>query len=204
MAFLLTVLCLGTVKAQTLTSGTLYTNTIAANGTNSFTFTANAGDTVVLRIGQVTGGSYFVPWLRVYGPGEVLIGLPDPAHAYASELVITATNGGTYRVEVSDGAYGGTANSGTYELNFFDIQTGVAVSAGDEGGPLTNGTLNAGTISSGDIDAWTFTASSGDSVVLRVGELTYGDYHFGLWLRVYGPDGALVGEGNGGELRLCE
>ena len=30
-------------------------------------------------------------------------------------------------------------------------------------------------------------------MVLRVGELTYGDSHFGLWLRVYGPDGALVG-----------
>ena len=70
------------------------------------------------------------------------------------------------------------------------------VSSGDEGGPLTNGILNPGTISAGDIDAWTFTASSGDSVVLRVGELSYDDYHFGPWLRVYGPDGALVGEGD--------
>ena len=30
---------------------------------------------------------------------------------------------------------------------------------------------------------------------MRVGELTSGDSDSGSWLRVYGPDGALVGEG---------
>ena len=63
MAFLLTVLCLGTVKAQTLTSGALYTNTIAAN---EHEFVHVHGQ--YRRHGGVpdwtswSGDSYFVPW----------------------------------------------------------------------------------------------------------------------------------------------
>ena len=51
-----------------------------------------------------------------------------------------------------------------------------------------------GTISVGDLDAWSFSANAGDSVVVRVGQLTTAGY-FNPWLRIYGPDGALVGSG---------
>ena len=60
------------------------------------------------------------------------------------------------------------------------------MSPGDDGGTLTNGTLNVGTISVGDLDAWSFSATNGDSVVVRVGQLTAAGY-FSPWLRVYGP-----------------
>src|ERR1041384_1117965 len=40
-------------------------------------------------------------------------------------------------------------------------------------GTLTNGWLHTGTISPvGDSDSWTFTASSGDTIVIRVGEIS--------------------------------
>ena len=79
----------------------------------------------------------------------------------------------------------------------------LMISPGDEGGPLTNGTLNAGTIGIGDLDAWTFTATNGDSVVLRAGALSGGIY-FEPWLRVYGPDGRLVRSADPGNIVAVE
>ena len=79
----------------------------------------------------------------------------------------------------------------------------LVVSPGQEGGPLTNGTLNTGTITVGDIQAWTFTATNGDSVVLRAGTLMSAN-NFGPWLRVYGPDGTLLGSYDPGSPPVAE
>ena len=92
------------------------------------------------------------------------------------------------------GVYGGT---GTYQLNYMDMPGSFVVSPGDQGGPMTNGAMYAGTISSGDLDAWSFTANAGDSVVVRVGTLMNAN-NFNPWLRVYGPDGTLLGSDNPG------
>ena len=71
--------------------------------------------------------------------------------------------------DINGPGYDGT---GTYQLNYVDMPGSIVVSPGDQGGPMTNGALYAGTISSGDLDAWSFTANAGDSVVVRVGPLT--------------------------------
>src|ERR1019366_5866741 len=61
------------------------------------------------------------------------------------------------------------------------------VPAGDEGGPMTNGGNYAGTITLGDLDLWTFTANTGDSIHLRLGTTSF----YGT-LRLFGPNGAVV------------
>ncbi len=192
--FLLVALSCGTARAQTLANGSLYTNSIAANTTNTYTFTAGPGESVVLRAGRLSGSSYFQPWLRVYGPDGQLVESQDPSTVLAVEVALATTNNGTFTVLVSDGAYGGIDDAGTYQLNYFKVPGSFIVSAGDEGGALAEGALNSGTIGVGDIDAWSFTANTGQSVILRVGEVT-GGYYFQPWLRVFGPDGALLQEG---------
>ncbi len=73
-------------------------------------------------------------------------------------------------------------------------QTGasIVVSPGDEGGPMTNDVMHTGTIDVGDLDVWNFTATNGDSIVVRMGE-TVGGSGLTPWLRLYGPDGTLLG-----------
>ena len=166
----------------------------SGNTTNSYTFTANAGDSVVVRVGQLTAAGNFNPWLRIYGPDGALVGSGAIAGDVAEEIALTPTNSGTFTVLVSDGNYGGYSGTGTYQLDYLKVPGDYVVPPGDDGGPLTNGTLNVGTISVGDLDAWSFTANAGDSVVVRVGQLTAAG-NFNPWLRIYGPDGALVGSG---------
>jgi hypothetical protein len=194
LVFLLVALGGWTASSQTLTDGGIFSGTIAANTTNSYTFTANSGDSVVVRVGELTSSGNFDPWLQVYGPDGMLAGSGTVAGATAEEVALTATNGGTFTVLVSDGNYGGFSGSGNYELNYVTLPGDLVVSSGDEGGPMINGELNTGKITIGDLDAWTFTAKSGDSVVVRVGELTSAG-NFDPWLRVYGPDGVLAGSG---------
>src|ERR1043166_7365054 len=57
-----------------LTNGAIYTGTILANTTNSYTFTAATGDSLVVRDGLLTASGFFNPWLRLYGPDGALVG----------------------------------------------------------------------------------------------------------------------------------
>ena len=61
-ALLLLTLCSNTATAQgVLTNGWTYNGTIAAGQSNTWTFTANAGDSVVVRVGELTSTDYFDP-----------------------------------------------------------------------------------------------------------------------------------------------
>ncbi len=194
----LTLMSANDVEAQTaLSNGAKYPGTITASATNAYTFTATTGDNLVIRVGQLSSVGYFNPWLRLYGPDGALIGAGAISGDVAEEIALTATNGGTFTVRVSDGNYGGFTGTGTYQLNYLKMPASYEVSSGDEGGALTNGTQNVGTIDVGDLDVWNFSANTGDSLVIRVGQLSALGY-FNPWLRLYGPDGALIGTGASG------
>jgi hypothetical protein len=66
-------LCCGVAEAQTLSSGGNYDGTILLGQTNTWTFSANVGDRIVLRGAALTSTNNFEPWLRIYNPGSVLI-----------------------------------------------------------------------------------------------------------------------------------
>jgi hypothetical protein len=147
-----------------------------------WSFTANAGDNIVLRLG--TFGSGYDGKLRLYGPNGAL--LQTAFSVQDAELDYTATNSGTFRVLVSSYSSGGT---GTYALYLAQFPEAFIVPAGDEGGPMTNGGNHAGTNTLGDLDMWSLTANAGDNIVLRLG--TFGASYDGK-LRLYGPNGALL------------
>src|SRR5207302_396629 len=111
----------------------------------------------------------------------------------ASNVPATAPTSGTYTVIIGSylgGFYDGT---GSYLLTLAKGPGAVEVSPGDEGGPMTNGATNAGSIYQGDFDTWTFTATQGDYIALSVGTVTQTTAHFAPWIRLLSPTGVLLG-----------
>ena len=192
---LLFMACAGTARAQgALTNGWTHTGTIAPIGdSDSWTFSVTSGDTLVIRVGEITQTNSFTPRIRLFNPGATQIALASGA--VAAEIVVAATNTGTFTVIVDDAL--GTTATGTYRLTLAKTPGAVLVAPGDEGGPLTNGVMHTGTISTGDLDVWTFTASAGQAIVVRVGEITDNTGNFEPWVRLYSPTGALLGSGFG-------
>ena len=93
--------------------------------------------------------------LQLYGPTGALL---DTAQATTDDLIAyTATNSGTFTALVSSYDIAGT---GTYVLHLAQFPEAFVVPSGDQGGPLTNGGNHAGTNTLGDLDMWSFTAST--------------------------------------------
>jgi hypothetical protein len=176
-----------------MTNGVMHTGTLLTGDLDLWTFAAVSGDSIVVRIGEITDISTFTPWIRLYSPSGVLLG--SGFGAVAGEVTTRATNSGTFIVVVGDGN-GALSGSGDYRLTLAKTGDPVVVSAGDDGGPMTNGVMHTGTLLTGDLDLWTFTALNGDSIVVRVGEIT--DIStFTPWIRLYSPNGTLLGSGFG-------
>ncbi len=95
-----------------------------------WTFTANTGDSINLRLGTTS----FNGKLQLYGPNGALL-VTVGANGYTDDLIAyTATNSGTFTVLVSAGYGDGT---GTYVLHLAQIPEAFIVPAGDEGGAMT-------------------------------------------------------------------
>src|SRR5205814_73421 len=139
---------------------------------------------IVLRVGATN----FVPEIQLYGPDGALVGDAFTANGNFrdAELILRATNGGAYTVVISSHF---PNNTGTYGLTLAQPPGAFITSVGDEGGTLTNGVNQAGTMELGDLDMWSLAAMAVDGIVLRVGATG-----FVPEIRLYGPDGALVGD----------
>src|SRR5258706_238889 len=97
-----------------LSNGGNHDGTILTNQVDSWTFTASAGDRIVLRGAGLIDTNNFKPWLRVYDPGGVLINDSGSGNGNeVVELALTATNTGTYTVLVSDTGFGLLDGTGT-------------------------------------------------------------------------------------------
>jgi hypothetical protein len=184
MAGLLVCKCGG----QTVTNGAETAGTLLANTTNSYTFNATNGDSIVLRV----GAPVINPRLILLGPDSAVLGVAGSGASgiHDAYLSVSATNTGTFTVQVSSIAAGG---SDSYVLRLARIPGTFIVSQGDEGGTLTNGSSNPGINSLGDLDMWSFSANTGDAIVLRIGAPV-----FNPRIDLYGPDGKLLATGGSG------
>jgi len=171
-----------------MTNGLMHTGYIDLGDLDVWTVSANAGDSIVVRMGDMTN-STLSPALWIYGPNGALLGA-DSAGAVAAEVSFRATNSGTFLVVAGDFS-AGYLGRGAYRLTLAKTGDPVLVSAGDEGGRMTNGLMHTGIIDVGDLDVWYFTANSGENIVVRMGE-TVTPSTLSPWLRLYGPNGALL------------
>src|SRR5207302_173619 len=111
---------------------------------------------VALSMGAVAPMSaHFAPWIRLVSPTGVLLG-SSATGTGASDVAATAPTSGTYTVIVGSltGFGGAVDGTGSYLLTLAEGPGAMVASAGDEGGPMTNGATNAGTIYLGDLDTW--------------------------------------------------
>jgi trimeric autotransporter adhesin len=175
-----------------MTNGGNYSGTLSLGDLDIWSFTANAGDNIVLRLGS----SGFSGNLNLYGPNGAFLKTAG-GNSTDWELDYTATNSGTFTVLVSSYYQG---NTGTYVLHLAQFPVAFIVPGGDEGGPMTNGGNHSGTLSLGDLDMWSVTANAGDNIVLRLGSVGFAGN-----LRLYGPNGALLktSGGNSGDWELA-
>src|SRR5262249_19314220 len=181
-----------------LINGAITPGTIHRGDLDLWRFTANTGEGIVLRVGEVSDAGNFEPWIRLFSPSGTLLG--TSAGDLAAEIAVTAAESGTFLVVVGDGnlAHSGDSlgNTGTYRLHLAKAPGPFVTSPGDEGGDLVNGATQPGTIHAGDVDVWTFSAGAGDAIVVRVGEVA-DNGNFEPWIRLFGPTGTLLGTSAG-------
>src|SRR5437899_1925140 len=119
------------------------------------------------EVAPVSAG--FRPWIRLVSPTGVLLATSS-AGASAVQVATNAPTTGTYTVIVgTNDGFGRNEDTGSYLLTLAKGPGAFATSSGDEGGDLTNGATQAGTIYLGDLDQWSFTATQGDYIALSMG-----------------------------------
>jgi predicted nucleic acid-binding protein len=161
-----------------LTNGAAATGTNTLGGQQMWTFTANKGDSINVRLGT-TG---FYGEIQLFGPNGALL---SEANDYYDDLIAyTATNSGTFTVLVSSAATDGV---GTYVLNLAQIPEPFIVPSGGSGGAMAGSANYAGTITLGDQDMFSFTACTGDSIDLGLKTTNFNGY-----IELYGSNGALL------------
>ncbi len=175
-----------------LVNGSNQVGTIHVGDLDMWSFTASAGDAIMVGIGEVGSGSSFMPWIRLKGPTGQNLG--SSSGNLVGRIETTAPATGTYTVIVSTSAVGGfePSGSGDYSLSLIRTPGPYTVSAGDEGGELTNGAHHTGAIHAGDLDVWTVTASAGDSILVSMAEVG-GDTAFRPWMQLRSPTGQSLG-----------
>jgi hypothetical protein len=154
--------------------------TIDLGDFDAYTFDANAGATIHLRVAEI-GQTGFYPYVLVYDPSGALVTSNYSASVAAVSLTPTVT--GTYTVVVTD-ASSGSAATGAYKIYY------TRVPGSNDGGALNPNAPLDGTIDLGDLDAYTFDVTAGAGVQLRVAEI--GQSGFYPYLLVYDPSGKLV------------
>lgn len=172
-----------------MTNGANHPGTITVGDLDTFTFTANQGDGIVLAVGEVSGTADFAPWIRLISPNGTLNG--NSSSAAAAQLAVNAAVTGTYQVIISTNDPD-TDATGNYTLTLAKGPGAITISPGDQGGTATNGGNNVGTITVGDLDVYTFTANQGLPFAVNIGEVT-GSANFTPWIRVISPNGAFIG-----------
>src|SRR5438093_459511 len=138
--------------------------------------------------------AHFAPWIRLVSPTGVLLG-SSATGTGASDVAATAPTSGTYTVIVGSltGFGGAIDGTGSYLLTLAQGPGAVVVSAGDEGGPMTNGATNAGTIYLGDLESGAYRDTQGDYIALSMDAVARMSAHFAAWIRLVSPTGLVLG-----------
>ena len=180
-----------------LANGVNQSGLLQVGGLDTWTFTAAKNDGITVSLGKVigSGSDAFYPWLRLKGPDGSL--LQESYASYISQTAVQvdrrAPSSGTYTVLVANSGNTQVSPAG-YVVTLAKTSGPYSISAGDEGGPMTNGS-HSGTLSVGDLDAWTVQAAANDSIVVSLGKVAgSASDSFYPWLRLKGPDGSLLQE----------
>ncbi|MBV6522550.1 MAG: hypothetical protein MNPFHGCM_02698 [Gemmatimonadaceae bacterium] len=180
----------GIAAGGALTNGGNNSGSITLAGqVDTWTFTASTGDYIHIAIGEVSGDPDFTPWIQLVDPSSGIVA--TNWNAAAAQITANAAQNGTYTVKVATADPGNDAK-GNYSLILVKTPGTITTPGGDQGGTMTNGAIHTGTIFLGDLDAWQFTAATGDYIHVAIGEVS-GSVDFTPYIRLVSPSGAILG-----------
>lgn len=172
------VQALGPSEGGTLLNDGVVSGSFTHGDLDSYSFSANAGDLVMLRVADVDDTALW-PGIIVFDPTGAH---PEPPTHGTDTAVsqFTATKSGVYTVVVFDNS---TAHAAVADYDLYFARAPGA----NEGGALSAGQPVEGSIDHGDLDSYTFTTVAGMEVVVTATEL--GDTTFWPGLTVQYPNG---------------
>ena len=158
----------------------VHSGEIVRGDMDTYTFSANVGDYIEIRMADTSEGNTLITRMELYGPsgGNAIAA---SSNNYVSVIALTITEAGTYTLlakEVS--AY--NATTGSYNIYF------VKVPEANEHGSLTNDGIRSGTIDLGDMDTYTFSVNAGDHIEIRMADTSEGNTLI-TRMELYGPSG---------------
>jgi hypothetical protein len=166
-----------------ITSGQRALGAIDYGDIDIYTFSASAGDSLALAVGDI-GQTAFFPQIQLIAPdGSFLSGNSGQTGAGLDAQNLPLT--GTYYAVVR---HAGDTFFGHYALTMFRSPSAKAVDA--DSGALVSSQRRLGTIDFGDIDVYTFTATAGSAFSVTLADAD--NTAFFPQLQVYAPDGALL------------
>jgi hypothetical protein len=148
---------------------------------DAYTFSGGAGDKVIIRMRETSGD--FEPRLELFAPDDTLL-TEVWSYVQADIFDYTLPTSGTYTIFASDN--GGNA-TGNYWLSLQCRQQIKANAATISYDSYIEESVNP----IGDMDAYTFSGSAGDKVIIRMRE-TSGDFE--PRLELFAPDDTLLTE----------
>ncbi len=172
---LFTLCGVANASSTTLVSGGTISDIFeVANDVDTYDFTGEAGDYVLIQVSETISGYGYI---YIYGPDGSL----KTSGNNVAGLTLPDNGRYTAMVKISNG------NTGDYTIEYFNSTETV------ENGILTSG----GTISDTfdrkfDFDTYEFTGEAGDYAHIQVSETISG---YG-YIYIYGPDGSLKTSGN--------
>ena len=169
-------------------SGETKTGTIGVGDLDAFTFSANSGDAVTILMGRSSGSLY--PAIELHAPDGTVV---KTASGYPSAAIQAqkVSQMGTYYIICRD--LDGN-DTGQYGVSLIK-NPGSPNSAQDpDGGVIESGETKTGTIGVGDLDAFTFSANSGDAVTILMGRSSGSLYPA---IELHAPDGTVVKTASG-------
>lgn len=189
-AFIISQMCLlfsTSAWANLPNGGSLAGEISFAGETDEYTFQANAGDTVYVRVADTETtefiNSVFSPSLTLISPSDVV--LRFARGSLVASVAEALVESGTYTVLVRDDS-SGEDETGTYDIYF------TKAPGANENGRLPNGGEFSDEIELGDIDSYTFQANAGETVYIRVADIETTEFVnsvFSPGIALLNPDG---------------
>ncbi|MFK7828492.1 MAG: thrombospondin type 3 repeat-containing protein [Congregibacter sp.] len=168
-----------------LTSGMVITGPLVAGEVLTYRFTASAGDSIVATLteGDLPIGAS--PRLQLFAPSGAAVDNPSslsPSSTSLNHVHLTLNESGVYTLLASEN---GLDTSFNFRLEY------ARIPGTDDGGAIVNGTPRTGTLANGELIAFQFQASSGDTVSATLSE-TAATTSFAPFLELYDPTGTLL------------
>jgi hypothetical protein len=152
--------------------------TLAEGESNSFAFSAAAGDRVIARLSRISGFINFR--IELLGPDGKK--LAEAVSEDSTDLVSPALpSAGIYTIRVG---YASGLGQGGYHLALERLNSGSGIS-------LSFGQTVSGRLGAGDLKTYTFSGAAGNRIIVRMNRTSDS---LGPEVRIYGPDGTKLDE----------